>query len=113
MNTKVDFIKEIRGTNTYTNVIDTEFREFISPVEDEAAVTVTVADFFNYYDQLFFDIPLTGTNSHSTLIERSTQYLGGTVADPEKQALIEEINSLKQQIIDLTNTYLSVSQITQ
>lgn len=113
MNNKVDLIKEVRGINTFTNVVDTEFRELVSPVEVETSTPVTVPDFFSYYEQLFFDIPLTGDNSHTTLIQRSTQYLGGTVADPEKQALIEEINSLKQQIIELSETYITVGKITQ
>lgn len=108
----IDLIKETRGINTYKNVIDTNFSEFITQVPVVEQDPVTVSDFFSYYDSLFFDIPLTGDNSHSTLIERSTQYLGGTVADPEKQALIEEINSLKQQIIELSQTYLTVNQIT-
>lgn len=109
---KIDLIKETRGINTYKNVIDTEFKEFITPVTTETQTAVTVDDFFSYYDSLFFDIPTTGENSHSTLVARSTQYLGGSVIDQEKQALIDEINSLRQQIVDLSQTYLTIGKIT-
>lgn len=110
---QTNFVKRIRGINTYINVIDTEFTEFITTQPDEPQDPVTVDEFFAYYDLLFFDIPLNGENSHSTLIERSQQYLGGRVQDPEKQALIEEINDLRQQILSLSQTYLSIGEVTQ
>ena len=110
--TKVDFIKSVKGINTYTNVIDTEFRELISNVPPEVPEPLTIEQFFTDYDNLFYDIPVTGDNSHSTLVERSQQYIGGSVTDPEKQALIEEINALRQQIIDLSQNYSSINNIT-
>ena len=92
----VNLIKQVRGINTYSKVVDISFSELVTPVITGSASTVSVADFFNYYDQLFFDIPVSGSiNSHSYLVEKSTQYIGGSVADQEKQALIEEINSLR------------------
>jgi hypothetical protein len=109
---KVNMIKEIRGINTYKNVIDTQFNELIVQPESQDGTPFTVADFFTQYNTLFYDIPLTGINSHSQLIQRSTEYVGGQAIDEEKQALIEEINSLKQQIIDLSETYLNISQVT-
>jgi hypothetical protein len=110
---KTNLTKKVRGINTYRNVIDTEFKELLVPAVIQEETTVTVSDFFAYYDLLFYDIPITGENSHSTLVERSQQYIGGGINDPEKQALIEEINSLRQQLIDLSQTYLSVSDITK
>jgi len=110
---KTTLVKKVRGINTYKNVIDTEFHELITPATPEQIATITVSDFFSYYDLLFYDIPVSGDNSHATLVERSQQYIGGGINDPEKQALIEEINSLRQQLIDLSQTYLSVSDITK
>jgi hypothetical protein len=110
---KTTLIKKVRGINTYKNVIDTEFHELLIPAVPEQTNTITVSDFFSYYDLLFYDIPVSGDNSHTTLVEKSQQYIGGGINDPEKQALIEEINSLRQQLIDLSQTYLSVSDITK
>jgi hypothetical protein len=110
---KTNLIKKVRGINTYKNVIDTEFHELISPAVAEQQNTVTISEFFGYYDSLFYDIPITGEYSHSTLVERSQQYIGSGINDPEKQALVEEINSLRQQIIDLSQTYLAVGDITK
>ena len=110
--TNVDLIKQVYGINTYTKTIDTNFTELIAPSNNATASVVTVEDYFTYYDQLFFDIPVSGSiNSHTYLVNRSQQYIGGSVIDVEKQALIEEINSLRQQILDLSQTYLTISKI--
>ena len=109
----VQFVKEVRGINTYKKVIDTNFTELVTPTPVIVQPVVTVSDFFTYYDQLFFDIPVSGSvNSHAYLVEKSSQYIGGSVVDLEKQALIEEINSLREQLIEITSTYLNISQLT-
>jgi hypothetical protein len=112
MSEKISLVKQIRGINTYTNAIDTEFTELITPIPQEEVVTPTVEEFFNLYDQLFFDISPSGDiNSHEYLIARSTDYVGGSIIDPEKQALVEEINSLRQQLLDINSSVFEVDKI--
>jgi hypothetical protein len=111
MTQSVNLIKQVRGINTYKKAIDTSFSELVStaPPTTSAASSITVDQFFQYYDNLFYDIPIQGSgNSHAYLVTRSQQYIGAGVIDSEKQALIDEINSLRQQIIDLTQTYLQI-----
>ena len=108
----VDLVKEIYGINTYTKAVDTQFEELLQPEVVETTPTITVDEFFQYYQDLFFDIPVSGSiNSHVYLVERSQQYIGGSVIDNEKQALIEEINSLRQQLLDLNQTFTSINDI--
>jgi len=108
----VDLVKEIYGINTYSKAINTSFSELITPTIPTTENVVTVDQFFEYYDQLFFNIPVDGTiNSHTYLVERSQQYIGGSVIDAEKQALIEEINSLRQQLLDLNQSFTSINDI--
>lgn len=108
----VQLIKEIYGINTYSKAIDTNFTELISTVQPVTASIVTVDDFFQYYEQLFFDIPVSGSvNSHQYLVNRSQEYLGGSVIDAEKQALIEEINSLRQQLLDLNVNFSAINNL--
>jgi hypothetical protein len=108
----VDLVKQIYGLNTYSKAIDTSFSELISPPTQISSSAITVDDFFSYYDELFFDIPVDGDiNSHKYLVERSQQYIGGSVIDAEKQALIEEINSLRQQLLDLNQTFTNINQL--
>ena len=109
---EVKLIKEVYGSNTYSKAINTAFTELVSPEIPVEQETATVEQFFQMYDQLFFDIPAEGdVNSHKYLVERSTQYLGGSIFDAEKAALVEEINSLRQQILDLGNTYMTINNI--
>ena len=108
----VEMVKEIYGLNTYTKAIDTNFTELISPATEITASGITVDQFFEYYNQLFFDIPVAGSiNSHTYIVETSQQYIGGSVIDAEKQALIEEINSLRQQILDINQTFTNINDI--
>ena len=51
--------------------IDRTFSELIPKLE-----LVSVDQFFNYYNQLFYDIPKNGTTSHKTLIDQSTEFYG-------------------------------------
>jgi hypothetical protein len=112
MTQEVNLIKRIKGSNTYTSAIDTEFKELVPPQTVEVEPTVTVERFFELYDTLFFDIPVEGElNSHRYLVERSTQYLGSNVIDAEKQALIEEINSLRNQLVDINSSFISTNNI--
>jgi len=108
----VDLVKEIYGINTYSKAVNTTFSELITPTVPTTENVGTVDQFFEYYDQLFFNIPVDGTiNSHTYLVERSQQYIGGSVIDAEKQALIEEINSLRQQLLDLNQSFTSINDI--
>jgi hypothetical protein len=108
----IDLVKKVYGVNTYSKVIDTTFNELVTAQPVVSASVVTVDEFFNQYDQLFFDIPVTGPiNSHTYLVQRSQQYIGGSVIDAEKQALIEEINSLRQQLLDLNQSFSSISNL--
>jgi hypothetical protein len=108
----VEMVKEIYGLNTYNKAIDTNFTELISPAQEITISGITVDQFFEYYNQLFFEIPVSGSiNSHTYLVETSQQYIGGSVLDAEKQALIEEINSLRQQILDVNQTFTNINEI--
>ncbi len=42
-------------------------------------------EFFQYYQDLFFEIPVSGSiNSHTYLVEQSQQYIGGSVIDADE-----------------------------
>jgi hypothetical protein len=93
--------------------VDTSFSELVTPTPTIPSSTITIPQFFDYYNQLFYDIPVSGsTNSHAELVERSSQYIGGTTITQQEQALINEINNLRQQLVDLSQTYLNISNIT-
>jgi len=51
-----------------------------------------------------------GINTYTKAVE-SQQYIGGSVIDAEKQALIEEINSLRQQLLDLNQSFTDINSL--
>ena len=48
----------------------------------------------------------TGVNSHNTLIQESTEYVGDEQTNAEIEALVQEVNSLRAQLLE-TQTELS------
>jgi len=108
-------IKEVYGRNTFNRVVDTAFTEFSLPPTSSAVPTqeFTVESFFDAYNALFFDIPAVGElNSHEYLVARSTEYLGGGVLTENEKAYIEEINALRQQLLEANANILSLNNIT-
>ena len=114
MSEQVKLVKEVYGRNTYTKVIDTSFSELYSPVTASVNINpqATVEFFFDLYNELFFQIPATGElNSHEYLVKRSTEYLGGGVVTDTEKAYIDEINSLRQQLLEVNTNYLNTNNI--
>lgn len=108
---RVNLNKTVFNKSDYQKTIDTSFNELLPPVVEAEEDTITVEQFFTYYDQLFFDIPKTGVNSHNTLIQQSTEYVGDEQTNTEIEALVQEIDSLRAQLLD-TQTELIKSQET-
>ena len=100
---QIQLTKQVYDKNQYQKVIDTSFTQLVQPTTTPTgSVLPTVNQFFEYYNQLFFDIPKFGeTNSHEYLIKTSTEYIGASsVVNDELQALVEEITFLRQQLLE-------------
>lgn len=101
---QVDLTKTVFEKRQYQKVIDTSFTQLLpaNQVITEVTSSVTVDQFFGYYNQLFFDIPKLGEiNSHEYLIKTSQEYVGSTFQSDNIQALIDEVTFLRQQNLDL------------
>ena len=106
-------IKLVYDKNQYERVIDTSFTQLVQPQITSSLPTITVAEFFQNYQELFFSIPKFGdTNSHEYLVKTSGEYIGSTnVNDDLIQALLEETNQLRQENLDLQQQITSGSII--
>lgn len=104
MKTQYNLSKEVFSKSQYQNTIDTSFSQLITPQNEVAGVDLpTVDQFFNFYNQLFFDIPKFGeTNSHEYLIKTSQEYIGQSLVNEEIQALTAEITNLRQELLSVT-----------
>jgi hypothetical protein len=101
--------KLVYDKNQYQKVIDTTFTQLVQPASQATGSALpTVNEFFDFYNQLFFDIPKFGEiNSHEYLIKTSTEYIGiSSVVNDELQALIDEVTELRQENLDLQQQLL-------
>jgi hypothetical protein len=107
---QIKLTKQVYDKNQYQKVIDTSFTQLVQPATAVTESTLPSVDqFFDFYNQLFFDIPKFGeTNSHEYLIKTSQEYIGtSALVNDELQALIDEITELRQENLDLQQQLLS------
>jgi tRNA G46 methylase TrmB len=98
----VQLNKTVYGKITYPNVIDTQFTQLTGANPAEEATPITIEEFFQAYNDLFFEIPIDGEfNSHLELIQRSTEYVGVNQTSSEIDALLTEINQLRLENLRL------------
>ena len=109
---KIDLNRTLFDKDKYSKTIDNSFKELLPPPQEEIIETFTITDFFEAYDNLFFEIPKTGPQSHNTLIQKSSEYVGDEQTNEELDALYAEITSLRTQLLD-TQKELSDLQQTQ
>jgi len=105
--------KLVYDKSQYERVIDTSFTQLVQPQVTSSLPTITVAEFFQNYQELFFSIPKFGdTNSHEYLVKTSGEYIGSTNVNNDLiQALLEETNQLRQENLDLQQQITSGSII--
>lgn len=98
----VNLQKTIPNKDKIDNLIDREFKFFVSNATVEPVATIE--PFFQMYEDLYFQIPAEGeTNSHEYLIRRSSEIfqLGQDVAN--LQPLLDEISDLRVQLLEASN----------
>jgi len=108
---KINLTKKGFEKTQYKRVIDTSFKQLVTPpvIEPVQTTAEKISAFFTQYEELFYEIPKEGDNSsHEYLIKQSIAYTNFELVDEDVQALLEEITSLReknleleQQVIDL------------
>lgn len=111
MSEPVKIQKTIYSLQNFNNVVDTNFKQLIrtqpTTVPAPESTDQSITNFFEQYNALFFDIPLSGSDeSHLELATRSLEYLGVSLDD-----LTTEISNLREENIELKNQILLSSQI--
>jgi len=102
----LNLTKTSYSKNLFENTIDTNFSQLANTapsLSNQETPTPDINQFFQDYQTLFYQIPKFGEiNSHEYLIKTSSEYIGGLPSDNSAlQALIEEINTLRQQNLEL------------
>jgi len=92
--------KTVYGNKSLGSLIDRSFNSIGSTKEKK-----DVSGFFKSYEELFYDIPQEGANSHTSLIEDSKEYVSDykDPKDDEIAELVETIAELEVRIDELEN----------
>lgn len=87
----------------YNHIIDREFKELILNIPNTESSIVSIDDFFNIFDEIFYSIDKEGeTHSHRYLYTRISDYLGENTSEYNLQDLLDEINTLNRELLDTT-----------
>jgi len=106
---KINLTKQEFNKNQYTQVINTEFTELGVTSSIEQTQSISVGEFFNNYQEIFFQIPKFGEfNSHEYLVKTSGEYIEFTTSDENIEPLIQEITQLRQQNLDLNQQLIDL-----
>jgi len=97
--------KTVFNKDTYSRVVDTQFSQLLNQGAEDETLSFTVDDFFQLYDEVFYQIPKEGDiNSHQYILQREADYLGISISQDDVQALLNEITSLRQQVLEAQQT---------
>ena len=93
--------KQVFDKDTFEKVVDTQFSQLINLQASDVAVPLTVDEFFKLYEEIFYQIPKEGDiNSHRYILEKEAEYLGVNLNNDDIQALLDEITTLRQTVLD-------------
>lgn len=101
MPNNVQLNKNVYNKNSYTKVIDTEFKELgVKTVQEQIQDQPSVQEFFNMYNELFFQINQFGPESHEYLVKTSGEYINFSAENDIVKLLQAEIAGLREQLLE-------------
>lgn len=98
MSRKVDTKKQVFNKAEYEKTINTSFNDLgVTSIADDLQQQTSTEDFFRLYDELFYEIPLLGGNSHEYLVKTSGEYINFDQNNEIIEALQQEITALREE----------------
>tara|TARA_B100000424_G_scaffold261056_1_gene245551 strand:+ start:285 stop:1076 length:792 start_codon:yes stop_codon:yes gene_type:complete len=106
-NEKIILNKRLYSRSDVSNNIDLSFSELLNV--DNRSDDVKIKNFFQEYNNLFYDIPKIGEQSHSTLFQQSRDYVNDFYdpKDDQIDALLERIETLEDDLLESTSTTIT------
>ena len=98
----------VYNKEAYEKTIDTSFAQIQTPAPP-LRNTITVSEFFDLYNTIFYDIPVEGDiNSHAYLVAKSGEYINADQISQDIQLLLDEITNLRQENLKLNQDILNL-----
>jgi len=106
---QISFNKNIFDKNNFEKIVNINFNQ-LSKVSPNTTFTLT--DFFQLYENLFESIPKEGDiQSHRYILNKTAEYLGVNINETtDIQALLDEITSLRNELLDTNKTLLDLNK---
>ena len=98
---RIDLVKQVYSKTEYPKIIDTNFSQLgVISVNQQITATTTVNQFFEYYNELFYEIPAFGDiNSHEYLVKTSGEYINYDQDSAIITSLQNEISQLRRDLL--------------
>jgi len=110
MDSSIQIVKTVLGTEKFNKVVDTSFKTFNQPVPEEDPDTPE--ELFRLYEKLYFSIDITGeTDSHEYLIKKSSELINFDTVTEDIQPLLDEIAELRQQNLALNQQLIDLEAV--
>lgn len=107
MDSSIPIVKTVFGTDKFNKVVDTSFKTFTQPVQEEDPDTPE--ELFRLYEKLYYSIDVTGeTDSHEYLIKKSSELVTFDRVTEDIQPLLDEIADLRQQNLALNQQVIDL-----
>ena len=108
--TQISFDKNVFGKNNFEKVVDTRFKQLVGT--QQSLGDITLSDFFQIYEDLFYEIPKEGDiESHKYILNKTAEYLGIKLSEENDiQALLNEITTLRGELLDANKTLLDLNK---
>jgi len=101
MPNNIQLNRNVYNKNSYSKVIDTEFKELgVKTVQEQIDEQPSVQEFFNLYNELFFQINEFGPESHEFLVKTSGEYINFQAENDIVKLLQAEIAGLREQLLE-------------
>ena len=107
---KIKITKKLYSRFDVSNVLDLSFSELAET--DNRKNDVKIKNLFQEYNDLFYDIPKIGNQSHSTLFVQSRDYINDFYdpKDDQIEALLDRIETLEDELVELSNAEVAVEK---
>lgn len=113
MSELVNLQKRVVNLQQFNSVVDPNFSTYTDEYNGTLPEKLddTLQKFFSEYDRIFYQIPILGeTQSHEYLVKQSSDLLNFGVETEEVSKLLQEIESLRTQLIDAFTTIEKLSK---